>query len=183
MITRVDWETYTDKSNSRIIEWDDNEPCTYEEMVEIMESMTPDKVKKIYPYVPKPMYLNLFAEIYFDNQIYKQRLILHLSEKVNIKTDRTLAKIKCFGKSNDAERIYESIRHIYNSISDEENGNTLYFEEFRPDSNGKYHSVLLIMLSIYQIATQYSSFMVTAMTPLERLLLDSWNELEMTHEQ
>ncbi|MEI8045819.1 MAG: hypothetical protein WCI92_00465 [Bacteroidota bacterium] len=177
MITRVEWETYTDKSNSRIIRWDDNEPCTYEEMVEIMESMTPDKVKKIYPYVPKPMYLNLYGEIYFDNQIYKQRLILHLSQKINIKTDRSLAKIKCFGKSDDTELIYESIRLTYHSVLDEENETTLYFEEFKTDNHGKPISILKILMGINQIATHYSSTVETPTTPLEQLLLDSWDEL------
>jgi hypothetical protein len=184
MLTRVDWETYTDKSNSRIIEWDDNEPCTYDEMIEIMESMTADKVKRIYPFEPKAMYLNLYAEIYFENHQHKQRLILHLSSTRNIKTDRSLAKIKCFGKSIDAEQIYESIRLTYHSISEEENENTLYFEEFRPDSNGKYYSILMIMLGIYQIATQYSSTTETPITPLEQLILDSWDKLlKKTNEQ
>lgn len=181
MISRVEWETYSDKTNSRIIEWDD-EPTTYEEMVMILEVNTTDKVKRIYPYEPKPMFINLFAEIYVDDNLRKQRLVLHLNQNRNIKTDRSLAKIKCFGKLKDAEWIYQSIRITYSLIVDEEGLNTLYFEEFKQDKNGKYHSTLMTLLGIYQIATHYSSEIETLTTPLEQMLLDSWNELSENDE-
>jgi len=176
MLTKIEWES-SDKFNSRILEWDEEIP-DFDEMKMIVESGTKNKVKKIYlNYQPTPQYLNLFAEIYFDNQQYKQRLILHLSPDRNIKTDRSLLKIKCFGKSPDAEMIFESIRLTYCSAVEEKDENTLYFEEFKLNANGEQLSILMILLSIYQIATNYSSVSDHDTTQLEQLLLDNWNKM------
>ncbi len=57
----------------------------------------------------------------------------------------------------ESEIIYEVIRSTCYKITEETNGNTLYFEEFQQNSKGHYISILQILGGIYQAVSNYTS--------------------------
>lgn len=157
----------SDAAMPRLMMWD-NTITDKQEMIMVLEAQAKDKVKKIYPYQPKPQYLILYAEIVSGSNGYKQRLILHLSPSRTGKMDDSLTKIKCFRKSVYAELKYEIIRSTCHNMVEEMNGHSLYFEEFRLNSKGENFSIIMILKGIYHAAT--SSIFDTQF----QKLIDAW---------
>ena len=156
MTYKVEWENNLDASLSRIFDWDATIKDEHE-MILLLEAHGKDKVRKIYPYQPKPQYLVLYVEIYMDKDVCKQRLILHLSPTRTVKMYDSLYQVKCFKKMVESEIIYEVIRCTCFRITEEKNGNSLYFEEFKRNSKGDYISIIQVIGSIYQTVTNCTS--------------------------
>ena len=174
MTYKIEWENNLDASLSRIFDWDDTIKDEHE-MILLLEAHGKDKVRKIYPYQSKPQYLVLYVEIYMDKDVCKQRLILHLSPTRTVKMYESLYQINCFKKSVESEIIYEVIRCTCFRITEEKNGNSLYFEEFQRNLKGEYISILQIMGGIYQAVSNCTSNDRNTDSQWQQLI-DSWED-------
>jgi hypothetical protein len=148
---KIEWELNSDLSLPRIMERD--ESIDLDELITIIEYKAGDRVKKIYPYQPKPKFILLYAGTVFNHNGYAPSLILHLSPTRNQKMEESLALVKCFNICEEAESIYDIVRFTCYDIVIEKNGDTLYFEEFKLNSKGESCSILQIIIGIFQAVT------------------------------
>jgi hypothetical protein len=148
---KIEWENNTDLSLPRIMGRDDN--IDEDELIMIIEAKAGDRVKKIYPYQPKPKYILLYAGTVFHGTGYAPSLILHISPTRNQEMEDSLACVKCFGIFEEAEMIYDIVRFTCYDVATEVNGDTLYFEENKLNSKGEMCSIMQILIGIFQAVT------------------------------
>lgn len=171
---RIEWEKNSDASLPRIFDWDDTVKDE-QEMIMLLEAHGKDKVRKIYPYQPKPQYLILYAEIYSGNNGYNHRLILHISPTRKVKMYDSLFQIKCFQKRVESEIIFDVVRTTCHQKAEVNSGNSLCFEEFQRNSKGDYISILQIIGGIYQTVSNCTSNDQSTDDQWQ-LLIDAWED-------
>ncbi len=175
MILKVEWEHNTDGSNPRILDWDEDTVTDEEEIIMILEAQQTDKVKKISVYHPQPQHLTLYTEIIAKDKGFRQRLILRLSPDPDPEMEGEPVKIAGYGRSVNAELIFDSTRSSWYNIVEEADENTLYFEEFKRNARDECVSILLILESILLVFNLYDSN-DSEETPLDQILNDAWAE-------
>lgn len=147
---RIVWEDNSDPTVPRLMEWHDS--FDKQEVIQIIQGKSGNKVKKICPYVPTPQYLILFVTSLSTFDGMHEYLVLRISPNRTIRSENPISELRCFGKFWEAESIYDYIRYTQHDVVREVK-NELFFEELEIDSRGELFSVVKGIMGIFQAVT------------------------------